>query len=205
MTPRARSARAIPSRARGVAHRPVAAPAVDVDVDESGRDERTSSRRLRPARPPRSGRPRRGARRRDRSSRTSRPRIVSVIGGSPSPLRSPRRASLSAPWIAAPIAPAQIPSSAMTTSTSSSDVVWTRRRSSARIGLQQQVAGRGDAAADHDPIRREERDHVGDADTEVASDRRPALHRGRIASPCRRDGSLRGRRSRKLRRSDRPG
>ena len=41
MTPRRRRRRAIPSRAVATAHRVVAAPAVDVDVDEPGADERT--------------------------------------------------------------------------------------------------------------------------------------------------------------------
>ena len=80
----------------------------------------------------------------DRRSRSSRrPRCAGAEVASGSVARSPAR-GCSAPWIAAPIAPAHVPSSAVTTSTSSSDVVWTRRRSSARIGLEEQVAGRRD-------------------------------------------------------------
>ena len=54
VTPRRSSARAIPSSAVGIAHRVVAAPAVDVDVDEPRRDDRASglgvSLRARPRR-----------------------------------------------------------------------------------------------------------------------------------------------------------
>ena len=59
----------------------------------------------------------------------------------------------SAPWTAAPIAPAHVPSSAVTISTSSSDVVRTRRRDLGADRVEQQVAGRRDPAADHDPVR----------------------------------------------------
>ena len=61
-------------------------------------------------------------------------------------------AARSAPWTAAPIAPAQIPSSAGTSSTASSDVVRTRRQLVADR-REQEVARRGHAAADDDPIR----------------------------------------------------
>ena len=46
VTPRRRSARAMPSSAARVAHRVVAAPAVDVEVDEPGRDERSAGASL---------------------------------------------------------------------------------------------------------------------------------------------------------------
>ena len=59
-----------------------------------------------------------------------------------------RSAARSAPWTAAPIAPAQTPSSAATTVTASSDVVFTRTASSSRIGAN----SRSPAAATPPPM-----------------------------------------------------
>ena len=101
-----------------------------------------------------------------------------------------RAAAASAPWIAAPIEPAQVPSSAGTTSTSSSDVVWTRRRSSSRIGSSSRSNGDRDPAADDDPVGREDHDHVGDPDAEVAADLREPGERLGVAGPRSLDGRL---------------
>ena len=125
-----------------------------------------------------------------RSSRTSRPRTVlvapGVIGRRPRAGQWPDRprSAASAPWMAAPIAPAQTPSSAVTISTSSRDVVVTRFRSSSRIGSRSRSRCRRDPAADHDPVRRDDRDHVRDPDAEIAA--RPG--RGRPSPARRRPG-----------------
>src|SRR5215218_4791216 len=67
----------------------------------------------------------------------------------PGAARTPTRpAFASAPWIAAPIEPAHVPSSAGTTSTSARDVVRTRSRSSSRIGRKR----RSPAAATPPPM-----------------------------------------------------
>ena len=92
-------------------------------------------------------------------------------------------AARSAPWTAAPIAPAQTPSSAGTSSTASSDVVWTRAASSSRIGANR----RSPAAATPPPMTTRSGemhdDHVGDPDAQVAADQGQPLERPRIAGP----------------------
>ena len=86
--------------------------------------------------------------------------------------------------------PAHVPSSAVTISTWSSAVIFTRRRAppgSAR------AAGRrpgADPAADHDAVRRDDRDHVGDPDPEVAADLGEAVERARVAGAGASDGLL---------------
>ena len=114
----------------------------------------------------------------DQRDRATVPALRHRSIGTPSPRRrGPPR----------PIAPAQVPSSAVTTSTASSEVVRTRRRISARIGLEQQVAGRRDPATDDDPVGRETVTMLRDPDAEVAADlgqarRAPARRRARAAS-----------------------
>ena len=107
----------------------------------------------------------------------------SVIVSRRRPGRSRRRRSAPSPLRGSPPRSPRptCPSSAVTISISSSDVVWTRRRSSSRIGLEQQVAGRGDPAADDDPVRRDDGDHVGDADPEIAPDLGEAVDRPDVA------------------------
>src|SRR4051794_2219477 len=61
-------------------------------------------------------------------------RLAPVIDPAAADGSVPPRSAASNPWIAAPIAPAHVPSCAVTISTSASDVVWTRRVSSAWIG-----------------------------------------------------------------------
>ncbi len=56
----------------------------------------------------------------------------------------------------------------------------------------QQVAGRRDPAADDDAVRRDDRDHVGDADADVATDAGQALERARVAGGRRLDRGLDG-------------
>ena len=95
---------------------------------------------------------------------------------------SPRPAS--APWIAAPIAPAQVPSSAVTTV---DRVERGRVDAPAQLVVDRDPAAgrpRGrDPAADDDPVRRDDDDHVGDADAEVAPD--SAMPASARASPAR--------------------
>ena len=120
----------------------------------------------------------------------------------PSASTSPAR---SAPWTAAPIDPAHVPSSAGTSSTrrarSSSPAAGARPGSARTAGRRR----RADPAAEDDPVGRDDGDHVGDADPEVAPDRRAARR-----SPARRR-RVRARRlprpsrSRRPRRSGRPG
>ena len=56
--------------------------------------------------------------------------------------------------------------------------------------IQQQRPGRRDPAADDDPIGRDDRDHVADADARGTARRWPALDRLRIAGPGGRHGGL---------------
>ena len=103
-------------------------------------------------------------RRSGRPSTVIRPPATSLVASTRRPANRLRRhrsapaharpAACSAPWTAAPIAPAHVPSSARTISTPPRSVVRTRRPSSARMRLEQQVAGGGDAAADDHPVRR---------------------------------------------------
>ena len=92
--------------------------------------------------------------------------------------------------MAAPIAPAQVPSSAG----HDLDLVERRRPDPPpHLGpdrVEQQVAGRRDPAADDDPVGRDDRDHVGDADPEVAADLGQPGQRPRVAGPGRCDRLL---------------
>ena len=124
-------------------------------------------------------------------------------GARPAAARSASAAS--APWTAAPIAPGPRPELGR----HELDLVERRRVDAppelGPDGLEQQVAGRRDPAADHDPVGRDDRDHVGDPDAEVATDLGQALERPRVAGPGRARPPPRPSRSRRRRRSGRPG
>jgi hypothetical protein len=90
--------------------------------------------------------------------------------------------AMCSPWIAAPIAPAHVPSSAVTTVTGSSDVVCTLLQLLVDRG-EHQVGGRRHPATEHDTVRGDHHDHAGDADPEVPADLGEPVDRLRIARP----------------------
>ena len=168
----------------GIAHRVVPAPTVDVDVDEPRRDRRevVLDRGLGDADDPPVL---------DADHAGHHPIVedqpAAGLGHAHEPI-----VACSAPWIAAPIAPAWTPNSALTRWTASSEVIQTRRRISSRIGANRSSP----AAATPPPMTTTSGettvDHVGDPDPQIPADlgqsrlapsRRP-LRRG----DCRLDG-----------------
>ena len=106
----------------------------------------------------------------------------------------PAATARSAPCTAAPIAPAQTPSSAGTTV---DRVERGRAHATLELGAdrrEQQLARRGHAAADHDAVGRDHGDHVRDPDAQVAADPGQPLERPRVAGPRAGHGLLGGRR-----------
>ena len=71
-------------------------------------------------------------------------------------------------------------------------MVRTRRAHLGPDRVEQQLAGSRDPAADDDPVRGDDRDHVADPDPEVAPDAREPVERPLIAGPGCRDGGFDG-------------
>ena len=86
--------------------------------------------------------------------------------------------------MAAPIAPAHMPSSAVTISTFV-EGEWGSNASSQLVAdrAEQEVGRRRDPAPDDDPVGRDDGHHVGDADPEIASDPGEAFRRADVARP----------------------
>ena len=114
-------------------------------------------------------------------------------GGSAAGRRSSRsrRGAAPRPWTPAPIGAGPVPSARPGTIVDHprASVVVTRRGDLGADRVEQQVAGRGDPAADDHPVGRDDDDHVGDADAQVAPDpgqpgQRPLVAgAGRLARP----------------------